>query len=70
MHKISQIVGTMAKHDKEGNEYWKTLAIDEEGTELWGFSNEPYYYQVGDSIMTFYDDAHNQAKMVKPKETK
>ena len=61
MPKIKTIVGVMAKQDADGNDYYKTLAIMEDGDELWGFSREQDAFKEGDSVQRFFH--HEEAKM-------
>lgn len=64
MHTIIRIEGVLPK-EKDGKTYYKTLAIDEQGGEWWGWSKRPDAFKVGDNIMTFFHK--EEPKMVKEK---
>lgn len=68
MRTIIKIIGVQEK--RTGNRiYYKTLALLDDGSEAWGFSDTDSGYAVNDLVEHFYDHAHNEEKMRKKLDT-
>jgi hypothetical protein len=62
MRTIIKIIGVQEK--RKGNSiYYKTLALLDDGSEAWGFSEDDQTYKVNDKVEHFYDHAHNEEKI-------
>lgn len=48
--------------------YYRTTAIVD-GNEVVGYADIPKAYEVGEEVMSFFDDRWHQAKMSKPSQT-
>lgn len=63
MRKIIKIEFVEPRYDKEGDKYYRTHAVLEDGDEVTGFSRKRTHFRVGDEVMRFFHK--NVAKMVK-----